>query len=148
MATLVEIAWLCADKHSKRSVAEGLATSLGVDRDVIREIERKYAAESRKRKRDKTGVVYIAHAGWMAMVKIGRWAGTVDGLLSRYTTCYGPDCVVETWETADPAATEDAVHAFLDVHRHGGELFRRECLDGARGFLAGHTGASCVILSR
>ena len=145
MVTLVEVAWLCADKYSMRSVAD-LATSLGVELQVIREIKSKYAAESRKRKRDKTGVVYVAHTDWMPLVKIGRWAGTADGLLSRYTTCYGPDCVVETWETADPAATEGAVHAFLNAHRHGGELFLRECLDDARWFLGCHTGASCVTL--
>ncbi len=73
-----------------------------------------------------SGVVYVAGAPEVPMIKVGSWTGTEAALLSRYKTYYGSHTWVRAFASDNCRRDERAALLALSSHHLSGELFRAE----------------------
>jgi len=75
------------------------------------------------------GFVYCVTSDILNAIKIGFWKGSIEGLRSRYTTSYGNNLVLHTFETSYPHKLEQKCHKHFEKYRITNELFDKKYIN-------------------
>lgn len=81
------------------------------------------------------GILYIATSPFQSFIKVGYWTGTKEALRHRYSTYYGSELQMWTWECTECRACERFLMDAYNDHNMGGELFNKTCLDDMKAHL-------------
>lgn len=92
------------------------------------------------RERSDEGFIYIAHAKWMGILKIGTYTGDFCCLVRKHEEFYGPTVKIYTFFSKQLSKDEADLCEFLENYQHGEGLFCADCLHMAKSWLCGRIG--------
>ena len=105
-----------------------------------------YASESEDD--DRRGIVYLATAPRVNLVKVGYWKGEIKTLKSRYMTYYGEDVEIHPYRVSDCMQVERSFKVHFASKRLSSsskkELFDKSCMHLYQRALSSTMSANCI----